>query len=169
MSSYAGPMPRDVVPILPFAAPRFAQQVELAVIRQDEVRLVADDQPVADVDAGLRELVDLGEQRLGIDDDAVADDAGDRRRAGSRTASGAARTSARPRRPCGRRCARPDNGRRSKNVGVSRSTILPLPSSPHWAPSTARFIDAVFYLRSACCRRRRDVPRSMSPSLTERP
>ena len=35
------------------------------------------DQPIADVDAGARELVDLGEQRLRIDDHAVADDAGD--------------------------------------------------------------------------------------------
>jgi hypothetical protein len=47
------------------------------VIRQNQVRLVADDQTVADRDAGLRQLVDLAEQRLRIDDDAVADDAGD--------------------------------------------------------------------------------------------
>ena len=33
---------------LALAAPRLAQQIELAVIRQDQVRLVADDQPVAD-------------------------------------------------------------------------------------------------------------------------
>ena len=70
-------MPRDVVPMLPLAAPRFAQQIELAVIRQDEMRLVADDQAIADVDPGVRELVDLGEERLRIDDHAVADDAGD--------------------------------------------------------------------------------------------
>ena len=77
LSSYAGPMPREVVPI--FRSPRRAsrQQVELAVIRQDQVRLVADEQPVADVDAEPRQLVDLGEQRLRIDDHAVADDAGD--------------------------------------------------------------------------------------------
>src|SRR5204863_7117008 len=32
--------------------------------------------------------------------------------------------------------------------GVSRSTILPLPSSPHCAPRTARFISAIrFYLQ----------------------
>ena len=59
------------------AAPRLAQQIELAVVRQNEMRLVADEQPVADVDAGLRQLVDLGKERLRIDDDAVADDAGD--------------------------------------------------------------------------------------------
>ena len=62
---------------LPLAAPRFAEHVELAVIRQDEMRLVADQQPVADLDAQARQLVDLGEERLRIDDHAVADDAGD--------------------------------------------------------------------------------------------
>ena len=39
---------------LALAAPRLRQQVEIAVIRQDQVRLVADEQPVADVDAVLR-------------------------------------------------------------------------------------------------------------------
>ena len=62
---------------LALTAPRLAQQVELAVIRQDQVRLVADDQPVANRDAGRGQLVDLGKQRLRIDDHAVADDAGD--------------------------------------------------------------------------------------------
>ena len=47
------------------------------MIGQDQVRLVADQHPVADVDPVPRQLVDLGEQRLRIDDDAVADDAGD--------------------------------------------------------------------------------------------
>jgi hypothetical protein len=47
------------------------------VIRQDQVRFVADDQAIANRDAGGGDLVDLREQRLRIDDDAVADDAGD--------------------------------------------------------------------------------------------
>ena len=64
-------------PDLALAAARLAQQVQLTVIRQDEVRLVADDQPIADRDPGGRELVDLREQRLRIDDDPVADDARD--------------------------------------------------------------------------------------------
>ena len=34
------------------------------------------------------------------------------------------------------------------NCGVSRSTIFPLPSSPHWAPSTARFIGVTILLDS---------------------
>ena len=46
------------------------------MIRQDDVRLLADQQPAVDGDAGARQLVDLLEQRLRIDDHAVADDAG---------------------------------------------------------------------------------------------
>ena len=41
------------------------------------MRLVADDDAVSDVDAGFRQLVHFGEERLRIDDDAVADDTGD--------------------------------------------------------------------------------------------
>ena len=70
---------------LPLAAPRLGEQIEIAVIRQNQVRLVADQHAVADVDAVPRQLVDLGEQRLRIDDDAVADDAGDAGDAGCRT------------------------------------------------------------------------------------
>src|SRR5206468_10795850 len=62
---------------LALSAPRLRQQIEIAVIRQNQVRLVADDDPIADVDAVPRQLVDLGEQRLRIDHDAVADDARD--------------------------------------------------------------------------------------------
>ena len=59
------------------AAAGLAQQVEVAVIRQDQVRLVADRQAVAHLDAVLRQRLDLLEQRLRIDDDAVADHAAD--------------------------------------------------------------------------------------------
>src|SRR5215475_8954440 len=45
------------------------------MIRKYQMRLVADDNPGADVDAGGGELVDFGQQRLRIDDNAVADDA----------------------------------------------------------------------------------------------
>ena len=65
-------MPRDVVPIRALAAPRLGQQVQVAVIGQDQVRLVADDQPVPDFDAVPAELIDLGEERLRVHDDAVA-------------------------------------------------------------------------------------------------
>ena len=41
------------------------------------MRLVADDDPVVDIDAVSGELVDLREERLRIDDDAVADHACD--------------------------------------------------------------------------------------------
>ena len=61
----------------PFAAARFAQEIELTVVRQDQMGLVADVQPAPDVDAGLRQLVDLREECRRIDDDAVADHARD--------------------------------------------------------------------------------------------
>ena len=64
-------------PDLALAAARFRQQIQIAMVGQDEVRLVADDDAGADVDAGLRELVHLGKERLRIDHHAVADDAGD--------------------------------------------------------------------------------------------
>jgi hypothetical protein len=46
--------------------------VERAVVRHDQVRVGRDQQPLAR-DAALGETVDLGQQHLGIDDDAVAD------------------------------------------------------------------------------------------------
>ena len=60
---------------LALAAARLRQHVELAVVRQDDVRLLADEQPAVDADPGAPELVDLGKERLRIDDHAVADDA----------------------------------------------------------------------------------------------
>src|SRR5262249_41062790 len=61
----------------PFAAARLRQQIKVAVVREDDVRLVAHDDPTSDVDAGGRQLVHFREQRLQIDDNAVADHAGD--------------------------------------------------------------------------------------------
>ena len=64
---------------LPLAAPRFRQHIQLAVVREDDVRLLADQQPPVNGDAHPGQLVDLLEERLRIDHDAVADDAGDAR------------------------------------------------------------------------------------------
>ena len=62
---------------LPLAAPCFRQQIEIAVVWQDQMRLVAEHNPVIDIDACADELVDFGKERLRVDDDPVADDAGD--------------------------------------------------------------------------------------------
>ena len=86
------------------------------------------------------QLVDLGEQRLRIDDDAVADDAGDA------VVQDARRDQVQ------HELLAVDVDRVAgvvpalvagddEKCGVSRSTILPLPSSPHCAPSTAMFMD----------------------------
>ena len=37
---------------------------------------------------------------------------------------------------CGRHCAHPGTARRHRRGSESQSTILPLPSSPHWEPTT---------------------------------
>ena len=47
------------------------------MVRQDQVGLVADEQPPGDVHAQRHQLIDLLEQRVRIDDDPVADDADD--------------------------------------------------------------------------------------------
>ena len=47
--------------------------VDELVIRQHEVRAIAHIEAACDVDAVLDELVDLGEERVGVEDDAVAD------------------------------------------------------------------------------------------------
>ena len=57
-----------------------------------------------------------------------------------------ARTTDRQPVPSGRRCARPGNEQRSRNCSASRSTILPFPSSPHWAPITAMTFDIDFLI-----------------------
>ena len=57
------------------ALPHLALFIERAVIRQDEVRAVADQQVPADLDPDLAQTVDLADERDRIDDDAVADHA----------------------------------------------------------------------------------------------
>jgi hypothetical protein len=49
------------------------------VVRQNDVSLLADEQVAVDIHAHPRKLVHLLEERLRIDDDTVADDAGDAR------------------------------------------------------------------------------------------
>ncbi len=49
------------------------------MIWKDQVRAIAHEHAPVDLDADPRELVHLGEERLRIDDHAVADDAGDAR------------------------------------------------------------------------------------------
>ena len=70
LSSYAGPMPRPVVPIALLAR---ALPVEQLVVREHQVRAVAHVEATLHVDAVAHELVDLREQRLRIEHHAVAD------------------------------------------------------------------------------------------------
>ena len=52
---------------------RRALAVEQLVVRQHQVRPIADIQAPLDIDPALHQPLDLGEQRLGIEDHAVAD------------------------------------------------------------------------------------------------
>ncbi len=59
------------------AALLLGQRLEAAVVREDEVSAVGENEVVADLDAGRRELARLLLERDGVDDDAVADDTQD--------------------------------------------------------------------------------------------
>ena len=80
------------------------------------------------------ELVELLDEDAGVDDAAGADHALLAPEDPRRACAGACR-SRRRRRSCARRSARRCSGRRDPSRWASRSTILPLPSSPHWAPT----------------------------------
>ena len=59
--------------------PVLGHRLEVTVIGEDDVRAAADEQASGGVDATGVELVDLGEERRGVDHDPVADDAGNAR------------------------------------------------------------------------------------------
>ena len=69
-------MPREVVPIL--RSPRRASLRTSSSRWYGRIRCALSlmSRPIADVDSQSRQLLDLGEERLRVDDDAVADDAG---------------------------------------------------------------------------------------------
>jgi hypothetical protein len=123
LSSYAGPMPRPVVPIARAPSrPSFA--LSDLVVRQQEVRAVRHPYAPLRVYPALLELVDLLEELRGIEDDAVPQQA---LLAGVKDARGnlvedEATTSA---------------------SSARTSTIFPFPSSPHWAPSTTTHVPGI--------------------------
>ena len=137
LSAYAGPMPRPGGADLVLAEEALGDLVDRGVVGRDDVGVRGDDQALLDVDAAGGERVDLAEERLRGDDDAVADDA----------------RAARVRMPLGSRWVANFSPsmtivwpalwppRRAHDVVdvrsrvvASRSVALPLPSSPHWAP-----------------------------------
>ena len=108
----------------------------LDVVGEDDVGVVAERRGCSPTSMPpARELVHLLEEPRRVDDDAVADD---RRDGGLRTPVGSRESlNVLPsRRRCGRRWPRRCSGRRSRAPSASRSTILPLASSPHWRPTT---------------------------------
>ena len=155
---------------LALAAPRFRQHVELAVIRQDDVRLLAD------AAGGRRRRCPCAASSSTSLNSACGSmttplpmtqaTPGCRMPDGIRCSTNlrAAR-----RRPCGRRCGRPDSARRRQKCGVSMSTILPLPSSPHCAPSTAMFVFDIGLYSITKPHARTTIALRHSPSRTRSP
>ena len=133
-------MPRLVVPILVPELAALAQGVELAVERQDQRGVLGDAEIVAgDRDALLGEPLDLVDERMRIEHDAVADD---RELARAHDARRAAARACRPVPPMTSVWPAlwpPWKRTTTSACSESQSTILPLPSSPHWAPTTTTF------------------------------
>ena len=110
---------------LALAAPGFGQQIELAVIRQNQMRPLADEQAVAHVVSEGSELVDLGKERLRIDDDPVADGTRDVRMQNARRQEPKNDLRLRRRRRCGPRCARPGSVRRRQSAASADRRLCP--------------------------------------------
>ena len=106
------------------------------VIRQDHVGPVADVQPVADLDPLAAQRLDLLEQGRRVNHHAVADDAVNPRRGGSRSGPARACTSTRRRRPCARRSPRPDSARRRRAGRRAGRRSSPWPRRPTASPTT---------------------------------
>ena len=128
-----------------FALEHFARAVQFAVIRKNDVRRFAQHEILRrDLDAEFSSALPFPDQADGINHHAVADDAE------FVFAQNAGRHEVQDvflfavDRPCGRRCCRRRSGRRRPPDSVSTSMILPLPSSPHWAPT--RIVFAINYL-----------------------
>ena len=136
LSAYAGPTPLPVVPMRRAPSLDSRGAVERRVVRHDQVRVLGDVEVAVEGDAALHERLHLLDQRGGVDHDAAADHAAAARVQDARTGSSAARTSRGPRPRCARRCCRPGSGRPRPRAGARTSTTLPLPSSPHCAPTT---------------------------------
>ena len=109
---------------------RRALAVDQLVIRQHEVRAVAHVEPALDVDAVVDEPVDLGEQRVRIEHDAVAD------RAAHARVQDAARDLVQHERRvaevarCGRRSRRPGSAPPSRRARRARRRACPSPRRP---------------------------------------
>src|SRR5439155_1542089 len=115
--------------------PGFAGPVEQLVEREREVRAVRNIELVLGPDAPLTEGVELGEERLRIEHDPVADQAyraldDPRGNLVEHEFPGAS-----VHRVAGVRPALIAHDQIGGHT-VSTSTIFPLPSSPHWAPTT---------------------------------
>ena len=86
------------------------------------------------VNAALAQLVELADQHARVDDDAVADDAGVARVQDARRDEVSLKTSS-PRMIVWPALLPPWKRTITSARSARRSVTLPLPSSPHWAPT----------------------------------
>ena len=108
------------------------------------------------------ERVDLLEQHAEVDDDAVADDRACSPASGCPTAAGAARTSRSPTTMVWPALLPPLNLTTASTRLPSRSVALPLPSSPHWAPTRTIAGNCPPRLVDAPCEARRSAEPGLS-------
>ena len=159
LSSYAGPMPRPVVPIARSAARLLARLIEQRVRAQDQRARRRNAQPLLDGHAARLELVHLLAQRVERHDDAVADQADDvvaQDARGNQVQHGLAIAD---HERVARRCARLGSARPRCARSASTSTTAPLPSSPHCVPITTTFRPTL----ASHAEQQQQVPRSLPP------
>ena len=105
------------------------------MVRHDEVR-VAETRRLSAADAALAQRLYLAEQDVRVDDHAVADDAGLGLVEDARGDEVQLELLAVAHDGVAGVVAALDSGPTTSAFSASRSVILPLPSSPHWAPIT---------------------------------
>ena len=148
-------MPRPVVPILPapfLAARQLARPVERGVIRQDQRAGLGDLQPArARPTPACLEFVDSLPSAPAATAPRRCRCSRSRLRAGCRRAPGAAPSSCRAMTSVCPALCPPWKRTTPCAWSVSQSTILPLPSSPHWVPITTTFLAMFAYICAIFC------------------
>ena len=148
-------MPREVVPI--FRSPRRASDSTSSSRWYGRMMCafsLISSRP-STLTPSRAELVDLLEQRLRIDDHAVADDAGDAGMQDARRDQVQDELRARRRRPCGRRCGRPDTARPRRSAASACRRSCPCLRRPTARRARRCWSSAFGYIQSHEARDRR--------------
>jgi hypothetical protein len=139
-------MPRPVVPILLLPRADLAGDVHRLMVGQDQRAGFRNPQARLGVDAGFLELVEFLDQRVGREHHAVADVTGNAVAQDARWHQVQHRLLAADDQVWPALCP-PWKRTTPCEWSVSQSTILPLPSSPHWVPTTTTFFAISVFLK----------------------